>query len=223
MRGAKISLLLLFAVLFFCVLSFAIDPYEINMGGFGLRVAGAQLGMKMSIADIARWRANLWGLPFTLEINSDNIPGRTPSDVGSISILFKGKGNKISEFEVTRATRNFYRYRQESLKFSDLADAINKAGIESVRIRGKDSRSRENCISFTDDMRVKSIILYKSDLSASEMSHEDFVQKLTKVYRLAEMNRRGGTWNYRNEREGWQMTYQSVGDGIFSIQPIITD
>ena len=203
--------------------SFSLDPYKTNNGGFGPRVAGTRLGVKMSLRDIVRWRANLRGLPFTLEVNSERIPGRKPSDTGSISILMKGNDNKLTGFEVTKATRKLYPLKNERMKLLDLLAEVEKAGVETVTITGSNRRIKEDCISFTENLRVASVRIRRSDFRAENMEHEAFVRELTKTYGLPEMRRRGNTWNYRNDREGWQITYHGFGDGIFEIAPIITD
>ena len=37
------------------------------------------------------------------------------------------------------------------------------------------------------------------------MTHERFVELLTKTYNLPKMRRRADTWWYSNEDEGWQI------------------
>ena len=82
---------------------------------------------------------------------------------------------------------------------------------------------REDCISFTDDFRVASLRIRKSDLGTGNMTHEGFVREMANIYGLPEMKRRGRTWGFSNEREGWRITYHGFGDGIFELTPIITD
>ena len=194
--------------------SFSLDPYKTNNGGFGPRVAGTRLGVKMSLRDIVRWRVNLRGLPFTLEVNSERMPGRKPSETGSIS---------IPGFEVTKATRKLYPLKNERMKLLDLLAEVEKAGVETVTLRGSNRRVREDCIAFTEDLRVASVRIRRSDFGAGDVGHEEFVRKLTEAYSLPEMKRRGSTWGFRNEREGWRITYHGFGDGIFELMPIITE
>ena len=203
--------------------SFSLDPYKTNNGGFGPRVAGTRLGVKMSLRDIVRWRVNLRGLPFTLEVNSERMPGRKPSETGSISILMKGNDRDFSGFEIVSATRKLYPLRNERMKLPDLLAEIEKAGVETVTLRGSNRRVREDCIAFTEDLRVASVRIRRSDFGAGDVGHEEFVRKLTEAYSLPEMKRRGSSWGFRNEREGWRITYHGFGDGIFEIAPIITD
>ncbi|MBQ2616123.1 MAG: hypothetical protein IJF90_04640, partial [Synergistaceae bacterium] len=98
MRFVKLSMMVFCLVVCLATPSFSLDPYKANTGGFGPRIAGTRLGNKMSLRDIVRWRVNLRGLPFTLEINSERIPGRKPSEVGSISILMSGKDKDFTGF-----------------------------------------------------------------------------------------------------------------------------
>ncbi|MBR1658495.1 MAG: hypothetical protein IJ697_08530 [Synergistaceae bacterium] len=163
MRLAKVFPAVIILIILLSSPSSAIDPFAANEGGFGPKIAGTQLGMKMTLMDIIRWRMNLRGLPFTLEINSERIPGRTPSGAGSISILFKGKGKELSDFEVSSASREFYRYRQEKMRLQDLIGELENAYIETITLRGKNTRVRENCITFTEDMRVASIKIRRND------------------------------------------------------------
>ena len=177
----------------------------------------------MSLRDIVRWRANLRGVPFTLDINSERIPGKKPSETGSMSILFTGKDKEITEFRIVSAARGFYRLKNENMKLLDLLAEIEKAGVETVNFRGTNTRITEDCISFTDDMRVASIRIRQSDLDAKNMTHENFVNMITEMYSLPEMRRRGNFWNYTNDSEGWQITYQGLGDGILELSPEITE
>ncbi len=222
-RYAKLLLLLFFLSVFPARPSYSIDPFRENTSGFGPRVAGTRLGMKMSLRDIVRWRANLRGVPFTLEINSERIPGKKPSETGSMSILFTGKDKEITEFRIVSAARGFYRLKNENMKLLDLLAEIEKAGVETVNFRGTNTRITEDCISFTDDMRVASIRIRQSDLDAKNMTHENFVNMITEMYSLPEMRRRGNFWNYTNDSEGWQITYQGLGDGILELSPEITE
>ena len=223
MRFIKWSLMVFCFIVCLASPSYPFDPYKTNIGGFGPRIAGARLGVKMSLRDIVRWRANLRGLPFMLEVNSENISGRKPSDIGSISILMKGNDRNITGFEVVSATRKLYPLRNERMKLPDLLAEIEKAGVETVTLRGSNRRVREDCIAFTEDLRVASVRIRRSDFGAGNMDHEAFVREFAKDYSLPEMRRRGITWGYRNEREGWLVMYHGFGDGIFELAPIITD
>ena len=221
MRFAKLSMMVFCLVLCLATPSFSLDPYKDNTGGFGPRVAGTRLGNKMSLRDIVRWRVNLRGLPFTLEINSERIPGRKPSEVGNISILLNGRDKDFTGFRITNAGKDFYRLRNESMKLPDLLAEIEKIGVETITLRAANGRVKEDCISFTEDLRVSAVRVRRSDLGAGQMPHEDFVREFTKTYGLPEMRRRGNTWSFRNSSEGWQITYYGLGDGIFELLPLI--
>lgn len=203
--------------------SYPLDPYKTNPGGFGPRVAGARLGMKMSLREIVRWRANLRGVPFTLEINSGGIPGRKPSESGSISVRITGNDREIRGYEIVSAGGRLYRLRNERIKLPDLLAEIEKAGVETVALRGANGRIKEDCISFTEYLRVASLRIRRDDFGAGKMQHEDFVREFTGAYHLPEMRRRGSTWDYRNDFEGWQITYYGIGGGIFELSPVITE
>ena len=221
MRFMKLSMMVFCLVVCLATPSFSLDPYKDNTGGFGPRVAGTRLGNKMSLRDIVKWRVNLRGLPFILEINSERIPGRKPSEVGNISILLNGKDKDFTGFRITNAGKDFYRLRNESMKLPDLLAEIEKIGVETITLRAANGRVKEDCISFTEDLRVSAVRIRRSDLGAGKMPHEDFVRELTKNYSLPEMRRRGNTWNFRNAPEGWQITYYALGDGIFELLPLI--
>ena len=221
MRFMKLSMMVFCLVVCIATPSFSLDPYKDNTGGFGPRVAGTRLGNKMSLRDIVRWRVNLRGLPFTLEINSERIPGRKPSEVGSISILMSGKDKDFTGFRITSAVKEFYRLRNESMKLPDLLAEIEKIGVETITLRAANGRVKEDCISFTEDLRVSAIRVRRSDLGAGKMPHEDFVREFTRINSLPEMRRRGTTWNFRNDSDGWQITYYALGDGIFELLPLV--
>ena len=221
MRFMKLSMMVFCLVVCLATPSFSLDPYKDNTGGFGPRVAGTRLGNKMSLRDIVKWRVNLRGLPFILEINSERIPGRKPSEVGNISILLNGKDKDFTGFRITNAGKDFYRLRNESMKLPDLLAEIEKIGVETITLRAANGRVKEDCISFTEDLRVSAVRIRRSDLGAGKMPHEDFVRELTKNYSLPEMRRRGNTWNFRNDHEGWQITYYALGDGIFELLTLI--
>lgn len=203
--------------------SFPLDPYKTNVGGFGPRVAGTKLGMKMSLRDIVRWRANLRGVPFILDINSDRAVERKPSETGSISLLFTGKDKEITGFRIVSAGKKFSPLRSSNMKLPDLLAEIENIGVDTVTLWEANKRVRDNCISFTDDRRVASVRVRKSDYGAGNMSHESFVREFTRDYSLPEMRRRGNVWDYRNVREGWRITYHALGDGIFVLEPVITE
>ena len=221
MRFAKLSMMVFCLVLCLATPSFSLDPYKDNTGGFGPRIAGTRLGSKMSLRDIVKWRVNLRGLPFTLEINSERIPGRKPSEVGNISILLNGRDKDFTGFRITNAGKDFYRLRNESMKLPDLLAEIEKIGVETITLRAANGRVKEDCISFTEDLRVSAVRVRRSDLGAGQMPHEDFVREFTKTYGLPEMRRRGNAWSFRNSSEGWQITYYGLGDGIFELLPLI--
>lgn len=190
------------------------DRHEDNKDGFGPKVAGVQLGMKMTLRDIISWRAGLRGFPFTLEVNS-KVKGKKLPATGSISILFTG--NDEYSFEVTNATKGFYRFKNEKMRLSDLLAEIERAGIATITLRGENVRVKENCVLFDDRQRISSIHLRKSDFGWGSMTHERFVELLTKTYNLPKMRRRGSTWRYSNDAEGWQISYHTFGEGILEI------
>ena len=221
MKSVKFLLMVFCLVICLASPSYSLDPYKTHRGGFGPRVAGAQLGVKMSLRDVIRWRANLRGVPFTIEINSEKIPGKKPSEAGSISILFTGKGKELTGYKITDASRGFYRLRNENMKLLDLIAEIEKARVEIITLRGTNTRVKEDCISFTNDFRVASVRIRRSDFEAENIPHESFVRELTENYDLPEMRRRGNTWSFRDDSNGWQITYHGLGDGIFEITPVI--
>ena len=221
MKFLKLSMTVFCLVIFLSTPSFPLDPYKDNTGGFGPRIAGTRLGNKMSLRDIVKWRVDLRGLPFTLEINSERIPGRKPSEVGNISILLNGKDKDFTGFRITNAGKDFYRLKNENMKLPDLLAEIEKIGVETITLRASNGRVKEDCISFTEDLRVSAIRVRKSDLGASNMTHEDFVREFTRTNNLPEMKRRGNTLSFRNDSEGWQITYYALGDGIFELRSLI--
>ena len=223
MRFMKLLLMSLCLAVCIVAPSSADDPYKTNPAGFGPRIAGARLGVRMTLQELVKWRASLRGLPFIMEINSAKIPGRQASENGSISLEFTGKNREVSGFRIVSASRSFYRFRQETMRLQSLLAEIDNAGVETVTFRGANGRIKEDCISFTDDMRVASVRIRKSDMGAGNMTHEGFVREMTKSYSLPEMRRRGSVWDYRNEREGWQITYHALGEGIFMLEAVITD
>ncbi len=170
--------------------------------------------MKMTLSDIINWRAGLRGFPFTLEVNG-KVNGKELPATGSISILFTG--NDEDGFKVTNATKGFYRFKNKKMRLSDLLAGIERVEVTTITLRGKNVLVKENCVLFDDKQRISSIHLRKSDFGWGPMSHERFVELLTRTYNLPKMKKLGNTWQYSNEEEGWQISYHTLGGGILEI------
>lgn len=191
--------------------AFSADLSGVNNGGFGPKIAGVQLGMRMTLSDIIKWRAGLLGFPFTVEVNDRS------TSAGSISIRFTGNDGLLTGFEITKATRELYRLKNERPELSELLDEIEKTGIETVTLRGANDIARDNSLVFDDELRISSIHLRKNELGGASMSHERFVEFLTETYKLPRMTRGGESWRYVNETDGWQLKYHTFGGGLLEL------
>ncbi|MBQ7193428.1 MAG: hypothetical protein IJR98_03550 [Synergistaceae bacterium] len=196
---------------------FSADLSGVNKGGFGPVVAGVQIGMKMALSDIIKWRAGLRGFPFTLELNTGRSGETEPAITGSIAIRFSGSDGILTDFDVTKASGGLYRLKNENLELPDLLAEIEKSEVVTVTLRGANDL-KENCLLFDNELRISSIYLRKSDFDSASMSQERFVEFLTETYNLPRMRRRGDLWQFINETEGWRINYYTLSGGIFEVR-----
>ena len=91
-------------VLCFAGVCFAIDPFEVNEGGFGPKIKGLQLGMKIpgsSLEDFIVWEVKREGFPVRFELHGNEFEHIIISD-GKIE---NSKVKNITELIVGNSKR----------------------------------------------------------------------------------------------------------------------
>ena len=208
--------------------AFCIDPFKVNEGGFGPKIKGLQLGQKMSLWDIVAWRANFKGLPFILELKSENDPS-------VIDIKISDKG-----YEITNATEKFSEFQTQSLSLGDLLSKLEETGDLKVNTLVEIKAGREESeglISYSNysrgrmffdehdkDRRIVQLLFFVSDFGASSLTDEEFLQMFINAYpdipsMSVKRDREGRTSaEYRNPSKGWLVSYSD----FVVVKPIIT-
>ncbi len=123
MKFAKRFLAALCLVLCVASVGWCIDPFKANKGGFGPKIKGIQLGMKMSLADLLSYRVLQERWPISLYVHSvsDVHPGLDErSEKGEFFIEFTGKGSELKRFEVEKATGQCTSQQKLDTKFKKL-------------------------------------------------------------------------------------------------------
>ena len=218
-RGAEKLLATLCLLLL--IVSAAFSSKEI---GFGPRIKGAQLGVKMSLNELVTFLIDLERLPFTLDINdSKQIKANNrPSKLNSISIAINGTGKEFKDFRVISATNDFAIYRKMKLTLEELLNEIENAGVISSNVftgSGYVKRYADDTLTFDEDRRINSIRFYKKDFGATAIDGDIFLSEFTKIYNIPYRGIIGRTWHYKNEAEGWQINYyDTISEGIIKLE-----
>ncbi|MCR4817870.1 MAG: hypothetical protein K5841_02800 [Fretibacterium sp.] len=215
MKGMAKRFLLAFCVVL-CVASagWCIDPFKANKDGFGPKIKGVQLGMKMTLLDMVVWGASLENWPLYLKVFEDGNKSRC-------FINFTGEGHELKGFEVTEVEGKYAPIKNKQGKLGDILAEIEKLGPEAAAMALKLDFNNINNIILNKDMRVRWMHFTQSDFGAEQMTPKEFALAIMDAYHIPGMDGERDGWRHRNLSDGWEI-FCNKYDGSISVSPIVT-
>ena len=232
-------------VLMFSSSAWCINPFQVNPDGFGPKIKGLQLGMRLNTPSLAHLvdfalKTDFIRVPFVLYINVNNegtIVNPLP-DADFCGIKISLTNDKRLAFEVIFAKgawKTWLQSKGTKKELLGLLSAIEKRGFIDASIGHGNRMSLAPFSNFIIDWGSKRITRFafeKRDFQANALTDREFLQAFINAYHIPEMNPEQGygssvIWRYRNPSQGWEVKCDPEDNILFQteavvVSPIIT-
>ena len=200
MRITKKFVAALLLVLLTASAAFCADPFKVNKGGFGPKFKGLQLGQRISLSDLVKWRMKLVSGRESWEFAVSVFKPAALLERKGLVVRIYGNGKNLDNFKIAYAGEDFASFKNQEWTLDGLLSKIERNGFSHVSV-GDVNRS---LVTLGGNGRITKLLFEGQDFGDGTRK-QDF---LTKEFLLKFMEECGiqslkpvryGEWVYKPE------------------------